>query len=313
MENIEKLTKLEKEAALNAMYSSPNGLEKIAAVMLNPIVRDLLHEGRVRQCFVVDKLQQGMDATYDSDVSAKACVISADGVPEFTKVESGRFIVPTNPYGVQAGIKWVESNYRKFDIINRTQERAKSALQSVEDQKGFDLIGAASTGHYAAQNSALAGVLSFTDIAKTVAMMKKARVPVSKLALNPTRAADLYLLQNTNAAPVPYFLPETSEENIRKGTIGKLLNMDVMEVPNGDTITRVKADGKEEIADLVIIPDNVAYVIAKPEFVGVFCVRQDILVETQKMVPTWEDLFAIYEIIGWGIRYAKGLAKIAIQ
>ena len=86
-----------------------------------------------------------------------------------------------------------------------------------------------------------------------------------------------------------------------------------MEVPNGDTITRVNQDGKEVIADLEIIPDNVAYVIAKPEFVGVFCVRQDILVETQKMVPTWEDLFAIYEIIGWGIRYAKGLSKIAIS
>lgn len=309
--NIEKMTKLEKEAALNAMYSSPNGLEKIAAVMLNPIVRDLLHEGRVRQCFVVDKLQQGMDATYDSDVSAKACVISADGVPEFTKVESGRFIVPINPYGVQAGIKWVESNYRKFDIINRTQERAKSALQSVEDEKGFSLIDTASTGHYTAFNSAVAGALSFADVAKASAAMKKARVTPSKVCLNPSREADLYLLQN--ASNQPYFLPEYSEENVRKGLVGKLLGMEVLSVPNGDTITRVGADGKEQIEDLTIIPDNRVYIAGKPEFVGVFCVRQDILVETQKMVPTWEDLFAIYEIIGWGIRYCKGLAQIAIS
>ena len=48
MENFAKMNTIEKEAALNAMYASPNGLQKIAAVMLNPIIRDLLHEGRGR-------------------------------------------------------------------------------------------------------------------------------------------------------------------------------------------------------------------------------------------------------------------------
>lgn len=309
--NFEKMTSIEKEAALNTLYKSPNGLEKIAAVMLNPIIRDLLHEGRVRQCFAVDKLQQGMDATYDSDVSAKACVVSSDGVPEVCKIESGRFIVPTGPIGVQAGIKWVEANYRKFDIINRTQERAKSALQSVEDQKGFHLIDFASTQHYPEYETANTGYISLFDLAYAKARIEKGRVPAAKLALNPNRAADLVMLR-TGAAAGPLFLPETSEQNIKKGVVGNILGMSVLQVPDGDTITKV-INGKEVISDLPIIKDSNAYILGKPEMVGIFAVRQDITVETQKMVDRWEDVFAIYEIVGWGIRYAKGMTKITLK
>lgn len=311
MKSYESMTTIEKEAALNALYKSPNGLEKIAAVMLNPIIRDLLHEGRVRQCFAVDKLQQGMDATYDADVSARACVVSSDGVPEVSKIESSRFIVPTGPIGVQAGIKWVEANYRKFDIINRTQERAKSALQSVEDQKGFSLIDFASTQHYSAYQTAEVGYISLYDLAYAKARIEKGRVPAAKLALNPTRAADIVMLRS-GASTGPLFLPELSDQNLKKGVVGNILNMTVLSVPDGDTVTRV-IQGKEVINDLPIISDNDAYILGKPEMVGVFAVRQDITVETQKMVPNWEDVFAIYEIVGWGIRYAKGLTKLTLK
>lgn len=309
--DIAKLSNIEKEAALNAMYSSPNGLQKIAAVMLNPIIRDLLHEGRGRQCLAIDKLQQGMDATYDSDVSAKACVCSADGVPQLSVIESGRFIVPTFPIGVQASIKWVESNYRKFDMINRTQERAKSALQSVEDKRIFDLISFASTQHYAAQNTTDAGRVSLLDLAIAKATLEKGRVPAAKMVMTPVRAVDVELLYNGTSYG-PLFLPQTSEANVNKGLGKNILGMDIVTVPDGDTVTRV-INGKEVIEDLPIITDNEIFVLGRPEMVGIMTIRQDVLVETQKWVRGLEDLFAIYEIVGFGVRYAKGQLKVNVK
>ena len=319
MSDITKLSKIEREAALNAMYASPNGLQKIAAVMLNPIIRDLLHEGRGRQCLAVDKLQQGMDATYDSDVSAKACVCSADGVPQVSVIESGRFIVPTFPIGVQASIKWVESNYRKFDMINRTQERAKSALQSVEDKRIFDLIDFASTQHYHKPNTVdapyetiEAGRVTLLDIAKHKAMLEKGRVPAQKLVMTPTRAVDVELLYNGTTAQGPLFLPQTSEANVNKGLGKGILGLDILTVPDGDTVTRV-IDGKEVINDLSILSDNAFYILGRPEMVGIMTIRQDVQVETQKWVKDFEDIFAIYEIVGFGVRYAKGQIKVAVK
>lgn len=312
MSDIAKLSKIEREAALNAMYASPNGLQKIAAVMLNPIIRDLLHEGRGRQCLAVDKLQQGMDATYDSDVSAKACVCSADGVPQVSVIESGRFIVPTFPIGVQASIKWVESNYRKFDMINRTQERAKSALQSVEDKRIFDLIDFASQQHYTAQQTTDTGRIALLDIAVAKAKLEKGRVPAQKLVMTPTRAVDVELLYNGTGAQGPLFLPQTSEANVNKGLGKGILGLDILTVPDGDTVTRV-IDGKEVITDLPILADNAAYILGRPEMVGIMTIRQDVMVETQKWVKDFEDIFAIYEIVGFGIRYSKGQIKIAVK
>lgn len=309
--DIAKLSNIEKEAALNAMYSSPNGLQKIAAVMLNPIIRDLLHEGRGRQCLAIDKLQQGMDATYDSDVSAKACVCSADGVPQLSVIESGRFIVPTFPIGVQASIKWVESNYRKFDMINRTQERAKSALQSVEDKRIFDLIGFASTQHYAAQDTTDTGRVSLLDLAIAKATLEKGRVPAAKMVMTPVRAVDVELLYNGTSYG-PLFLPQTSEANVNKGLGKNILGMDIVTVPDGDTVTRV-INGKEVIEDLPIITDKEIFVLGRPEMVGIMTIRQDVLVETQKWVRGLEDLFAIYEIVGFGVRYAKGQLKVNVK
>ena len=309
--DIAKLSNIEKEAALNAMYSSPNGLQKIAAVMLNPIIRDLLHEGRGRQCLAIDKLQQGMDATYDSDVSAKACVCSADGVPQLSVIESGRFIVPTFPIGVQASIKWVESNYRKFDMINRTQERAKSALQSVEDKRIFDLISFASTQHYAAQDTTDTGRVSLLDLAIAKATLEKGRVPAAKMVMTPVRAVDVELLYNGTSYG-PLFLPQTSEANVNKGLGKNILGMDIVTVPDGDTVTRV-LNGKEVIEDLPIITDNEIFVLGRPEMVGIMTIRQDVLVETQKWVRGLEDLFAIYEIVGFGVRYAKGQLKVNVK
>jgi hypothetical protein len=309
--DIAKLSNIEKEAALNAMYSSPNGLQKIAAVMLNPIIRDLLHEGRGRQCLAIDKLQQGMDATYDSDVSAKACVCSADGVPQLSVIESGRFIVPTFPIGVQASIKWVESNYRKFDMINRTQERAKSALQSVEDKRIFDLISFASTQHYAAQDTTDTGRVSLLDLAIAKATLEKGRVPAAKMVMTPVRAVDVELLYNGTSYG-PLFLPQTSEANVNKGLGKNILGMDIVTVPDGDTVTRV-INGKEVIEDLPIITDNEIFVLGRPEMVGIMTIRQDVLVETQKWVRGLEDLFAIYEIVGFGVRYAKGQLKVNVK
>ena len=47
--------------------------------------------------------------------------------------------------------------------------------------------------------------------------------------------------------------------------------------------------------------------------VGILTIRQDVLVETQKWVRGLEDLFAIYEIVGFAVRYAKGQINVHIK
>ena len=196
-------------------------------------------------------------------------------------------------------------------MINRTQERAKSALQSVEDKRIFDLISFASTQHYAAQDTTDTGRVSLLDLAIAKATLEKGRVPAAKMVMTPVRAVDVELLYNGTSYG-PLFLPQTSEANVNKGLGKNILGMDIVTVPDGDTVTRV-INGKEVIEDLPIITDNEIFVLGRPEMVGIMTIRQDVLVETQKWVRGLEDLFAIYEIVGFGVRYAKGQLKVNVK
>ena len=61
-----------------------------------------------------------------------------------------------------------------------------------------------------------------------------------------------------------------------------------------------------------IINPNSAYLVTDPDKVGVMAIRTDLTVETQKMVEKMADVFAIWEDLGFLIRYTKGIMKFGI-
>ena len=62
-----------------------------------------------------------------------------------------------------------------------------------------------------------------------------------------------------------------------------------------------------------IISPKAAYIVTDPDKVGVMCIRTDLTVETQKMVEQFSDLFAVWEDLGFLIRYTKGMMKLGLQ
>jgi hypothetical protein len=153
MENMEKIEKttehLLREAELAKIAKQGNGLNVIASLMMKPLVRDLLHESRVRQVYATYQLGLGEEALLDADVSVQAYQIAMNGLPEAVQVKTERILVQTTPIAVLTQTRWNESNYRKYDILTRAQERSKSAVMSEEDLKGFSLLdAAAASGFY---------------------------------------------------------------------------------------------------------------------------------------------------------------------
>lgn len=56
------LTTSQVEKELTAMYNEPGGLEKIAALALQPLQEDVLYESRARQIFAQYDLAPGEEA-----------------------------------------------------------------------------------------------------------------------------------------------------------------------------------------------------------------------------------------------------------
>lgn len=318
----EQLTKIAnnivRDAELNKVASQPGGLQVIANLMMKPMVRDLLHESRVRQVFATYQLSLGEEAYLDADVSVKAFQLAMNGLPEAVEVKTDRMHVNTLPISILTKTRWNESNYRKYDILTRAQERAKSAVMSEEDLKGFSLLdAAASQGFYSDPvkhpdlDTAGQG-LEIDQIATGISYMWEARIQPHRLIVNPRAQKNLLMLKNGATAGDALFMPEQSNENMKKGIVGKVWNLQVLNVPNGESFAYRDNTGKETITDLEIISPAAAYIVTDPDKVGVMAIRTDLTVETQKMVDQFADLFAIWEDLGFLIRYTKGIMKLGL-
>jgi hypothetical protein len=297
------------EEKLTRLMNSPGGLQKIAQQMLSPLKRDLLYEGRIRQLFQTYKLALGEEAVFDADVDVPAAAISINGLPTELQVQADRIRVETSPLATRPMVRWNESNFRKYDVLNRTQERAKASLMLQEDSKGYALINYASSLTNQGSAASLAGttaasnnptVLSSTTkltmdkLVEGIVTLRSKLQLNGKLYMNPLRTADLMLFNTTvsGTGGAGIFAPNFQDQSIKSGKVGGIWGCDVLES--------------------VLVPSNQVFILAPADYLGVLAVRTDVSVETMKDVNQMADVFAIWEDIGFVIRFAKGIVRIDI-
>jgi len=291
----ENLSSLEVEQKLTAILRSPGGLDKIAQQMLFPLKRDLIYEGRIRQLFQTYKLALGEEATFDGDVNVPAVALSVHGLPDQVPVFSDRIRIETSPLAAKVILRWNETNFRKFDILNRAQERAKAAIQMEEDIRGIKVIDTASTLFHSAIGDGGAGALTPQAMAKGIATLRKFRQIASKLFINPMRMEDLMLLNLTTngGGGQGIYSPYVQENVLKSGRLGLIYGTEVVESDR--------------------VSEGTCYFLAPSEYVGVMAIRTDVSVETMKDVNQFADIFVIWEDIGFLVRYSRGILPLTIS
>lgn len=305
------LTSSQVEERLSCLMSSPGGLQKIAQQMLSPLKRDLLFEGRIRQLYQTYKLALGEEAVFDADLDVPAARISVEGLPEQLEVRSDRIRVETSPITVRPMVRWNESNFRKFDILNRAQERGKASIQFQEDSRGFALLQFASAltnqpdveslaGTTAATNdpsviAETSGRLSQEKLVEGIVALRSKLLTANKIFLNPQRNKDLMLFNTIIGAAggAGIFAPNFQDQALKAGRVGSIWGVEVLED--------------------IIVPTDEVYILAPADYLGVLAVRTDVSVETLKDSNKFADVFAIWEDIGFVIRYAKGIVRIDVS
>lgn len=302
----QQLSSREVEARLDRLHKSPGGLQIIGQQMLSPLKRDLLFEGRIRQLFQTYKLALGEEAVFDADVECPAAALSVNGLPYQAQVISDRVRIDTAPITAKPIVRWNESNFRKFDVLNRAQERAKASLQYQEDIKGYNLLKFASTlenqgdeGPAGTLNPTVltetSGKLSMEKLVEGIVTLRSKLLVASKIFMNPFRGKDIMLFNTVAGAGtggVGIFAPNFQEQLLKAGKLGNIWGCEIIED--------------------IVVPASEVFVLAPADYIGVIAVRTDISVETMKDVNQFADIFAIWEDIGMVVRYAKGIVRIDI-
>lgn len=280
------MTSEQKEFLISKALETEEGRAALAQAMANPIRTSLDYQGVGRKLLVVDPLPQGALPVYDKDVDAKAYVISKRGQAPVQVIEADRIQVPTFEIVAYPTVRFSQVKERRFNVIDRAQQRAKTDIMAVEDEEIFSLIDAAAESGV---NNVTVSTGGLERVALTQAFkeVEKHDLVVTKVVMNASTFADIRAWGREDFDPV------TQHEVLQTGLFGHIWTADIL-------ISKK-------------CPANTVYVLADPEFVGVMPIRQDIQVipadEPQKLRLGW----IIYEEIGLAIVNAMGVAKIKIQ
>jgi hypothetical protein len=184
-----EMTNEQKEYLIAKALETEEGRVALAQAMANPIRVSLDYQGVGRKLLVVDPLPQGALPVYDKDVDARAYVLSKRGQAPDQVIEGDRIQVPTFEIVSYPQVRFSQVKERRFNVIDRAQQRAKSDIMAVEDAEIFALLDSAATSVNPVTIST--GGLTREALTKAFQEIEKHDLVVTKIVMNATAFADI--------------------------------------------------------------------------------------------------------------------------
>jgi hypothetical protein len=282
---LEKLTDIQREEVLAQAIETPEGRVVLAQVMVEPIRRSLEYQAVGRKLLMVDELPQGALARYERDVASVAHVISRKGAVPDLYTEGEEVLVPTFEIAVHPTVRLAEIKARRFYIVDRAQIKAKEAIQKEEDTNIFMALIAA-CDNLGSQVVTNVGALTATSLNTAYRMVEEHDLVATKVVLHARQFAAIRILGKD-------FYDEASQrEIITTGLYGHLWTADIHVSSRMDK--------------------NTVLVVASPDTVGAFPIRQDITVlpadDPKKLRLGW----VVYEEVGIVVLNDYSASKIEV-
>jgi len=274
----------QKEQLLKKALMTSEGKIALGQAMANPIRRNLDYQGVGRKMLIVDPLPQGALPVYDKDIDVAAVVVSSNGAAPESRVFGDRVTVPELEIVSNPTVRIAEVKRRRFNVIDRAQQKARQEIQAQEDANIF------AAGDVAATVENTLQVIPGTAIAKSDLLAVKKQIDrwdlvTSKFFLNINEFTEILGWGTTDFDPV------TIREVLQTGLYGHIWGADII-------VSK-------------IVPSGIFYGAADAEFVGVMPIRQDIEVLPADEPKLLKLGWVVNEIIGVGFVNPRGIAKAA--
>lgn len=298
------LNDVQRDEMIKQALLTQEGKIALGQAMATPIRRNLDYQGVGRKALVVDPLPQGALPSYDRDIDVSAVIISSNGSAPESRVVGDRIMIPEFEVVSNPTVRIAEVKRRRFNVIDRAQQKARQEIQAQEDANVFaalDFAGdaendtvslspiGASTGSAAVTSSQnRVGTLQKSGMLGLKREIDRWDLVTSKYFLNINEFTDILDWESAGSGGASSVDPVTQRELLQTGLYGHIFGADIV-------VSK-------------IVPAGTAFAVADPEFVGVMPVRQDIEVmpadEPKQLKLGW----VVSEIIGIGIVNPRGVA-----
>lgn len=282
-------TEVQRDELVRQAILDQGGKVALAQAMALPIRRNLDYSGVARRALVVDELATGVLPLYERDIDVAAFVVSANGsVPE-SVVRGDRVFVPEFDIASHPLVRIREARQRRFNVIERTVQKAKQEIAANEDANLFAALDFAGDAALGGENTAqsLTARITRTDMVEIKTEVDQWDLLTSKYFMNIRDFNDLLLWSSQGGTAAAEVDPVTHREILQTGLYGKLFAADII-------VSK-------------IVPSGTVFGCADPEFVGVMPVRQNVEVLPNDKLDRLSLGWAIFETVGIGITNARGV------
>jgi hypothetical protein len=320
LKNLPKLPKEAKQKRLEALLSNANtAMQKIGQGMIGPIQIRLRYEGIVRNVLVEDTLERGPLMPYDilDDLGRAYVLNSTDAEVKITPFEGKQVFPQLFRIASFPRIRKEDLYYLRVNAVEYAQDETRQAIQKQEDARLILLLEAAIVNLGTARDAGTIGTGAtggtMTGIAAGAGTYGNEQTVLIGSG-NPLEPADFY----NAVAQIEINQLEARRVLAHPVDIRDLYNWDLNvtgfefkdKVFGGDKITSF---GEFQIQRSIIVPQGEVFLMAEPDFVGVFPVMYSLDVEENHQVEQFWKGWVMDELVGMLILNARGLSRVLKQ
>ena len=290
------LSEEQRDEMIKQALITQEGKIALGQAMANPIRRNLDYQGVGRKALVVDPLPKGALPVYDRDIDVGAVVISSNGTAPESRVFGDRVTIPEFEVVSNPTVRIAEVKRRRFNVIDRAQQKARQEIQAQEDKNVFAALDFATDSAKGGENSyqQLDDGTTTDELSKSGLLALKREVDrwdlvTAKYFMHINEFTDILDWESAGAVGHSQVDPISQREVLQTGLYGSIFGADII-------VSKV-------------VENRQVFAVADPEFVGVMPIRQDIEVlpadEPKQLKLGW----VVSEIIGIGIVSPRGAAS----
>jgi len=285
-----KVDAADKDALVQMAMSDPTseGFARCGQALLNPIKEVIDFEGMTRKVWYPRDVKPGEVVRYDKDPYVVGWQIAEDGQTPESQVE-GKYIYPPEfEVSTFPLLELKDISRAQFNILERTQDRARQAIEYQEDLAGLTLLQNAGTTENDITYFATCNISALESIRYQV---ERHRLILDKFIVHRQEISDFVTTISQQVDPV------TQRELIMGGFVGIILN--AMVITTAGTNNRFQLLNPGEVIG-----------VTQPEYLGGFGVRQELISEpvTQFNEGKPRRGWYYYELCFLGLGHSAGVA-----
>lgn len=286
-----KISNDQKNSLIAKHIFTPQGRQKLAASMQQPLRERRDYSAVGRKAFQVEQLPDGALPIYDKDPDIRAYAISEEGENIVGTSRGTRVMFPLFELAANPEIPLSQIKERRFDLIERAQNLGKAQIQAAEDSRVFDIMDQIAVNGFGENNNPNPQV--------------NVNAPIT-----PSAFIDAYAeIEQHDNRVARVFMNARDFADLRKW------GRDVLDVESQATLLKTGLFATLHGAQIIvsrIVDAGYVYVCAEPEFMGRIPVRTELTVLSADDAKARRIGFSIFEQLGIGAYNPQAITRIKI-